>query len=105
MVTRVTKPKLLSFKVDHLRSNDGRVTSASNSFWFHDHIPLLIPAADHGTCPADRGAQDHRDPLQKRTLQRSRPLLGQDLRDQFPHRRGDWHSDGISVWHELVAIL
>ena len=32
-------------------------------------------------------------------------FLGEDFRHQFPARRGDWNSHGISVWHELVSLL
>ena len=35
----------------------------------------------------------------------ARALLGQDLRHQLRHRRGDRHSDGIPVRHQLGALL
>ena len=38
-------------------------------------------------------------------LQRSGPLLGQDLRHQLRDRRRDRDSDGVSVRHQLVALL
>ena len=32
-------------------------------------------------------------------------VLGQDFRHQFRHGRGDRHPDGVSVRHQLVAVL
>ena len=41
----------------------------------------------------------------RRALPPRRALLGQDLRHQFRRGRGHRHSHGISVRHQLVAIL
>ena len=65
----------------------------------------LFPAADHGTGAADRDPEDAGAQDQRRALRRGRPLLGQDFRHQLCDRRGDWNSHGISVRHQLVALL
>ena len=42
---------------------------------------------------------------QRRALQPGRPVLGAHFRNQFCDRRGHRNSDGISVRHQLVALL
>ena len=78
---------------------------ASHPVCFHDHVSLSVPAVDDGAGPAHRGVQVARPVAPRRVVQRSRPLLGADLRPQLRHGRGDRHPDGVPVRHQLVDVL
>ena len=85
--------------------DDRRIAVASHPVRFHDHLSLPVPAVDDGAGPAHRGVQVARPAAPRRVVQRSRPLLGADLRPQLRHGRGDRHPDGVPVRHQLVGVL
>src|SRR5580704_5846366 len=71
----------------------------------HHHVPLHFSPTHDGTGAADPdyengGAADGRFAMGPRGA-----FLGEDFRNQLRDRRGDRHSDGISVRHELGRIF